>query len=718
MNFLNPSILIGLLAVSIPILIHLLNLRKIKKVEFSTLMFLKEIQKSKMRRIKLKQLLLLLLRVMAVIFLVLSFANPVYEGYAGNNAGRAGYTTLIFIDDSFSMSARDGRGEYLNQASDAVKKILESHSESDNIYLVPTSAINLKDHKVMFDSFKELTDSLSKIKLSNKPAGMTDIIEYSDKILKDSKNPNKEIFIISDFQQRNFESFDKIADDKPELKENSVNTYLIKIGNREINNLSLDSFIVVSKIIEKDKEVRIKLFLKNHSGYNVYNKTVNLYIENELRAEKVLDVNSNDKKEVEFSFRADHPGSFSGTIELVQSEFQDDEISQDNKYYFSLYIPESFNIGLISDNPKDISFINLALQTASDLLSDSLKRQSLLFNIKTESGINENILGKDALFIAGRKSFSEEEGNILRDYVSAGGGVFIFPSQAADIENYNSNVLSKLNSVRIENLNTDRESNENLKFDKVDIDNPLLSEIFSGSKTGSAQDYLNIESPEIYSYFRLLPGENTGRIITLTGGSPFLTENEFSKGKVIISSVSASDDMSDFPFKPIFVPLIIRSVYFLSNNFEFQNEYIAGRSNIIPLRKINNISGIILPDKSELKSGIDLNLHKEKYLYLPYGELTSKTGIYTMKDSSGSQYDFALNKDPSESNMLISDKELILDHFKKAGIENITLIESNENILTAVNETRTGLSLWKYFLAAALLFIAGEIFLSKKLEKS
>ena len=70
MVLLNPTILLGLLAASIPIILHFLNLRKIKKVEFSTLSFLKELQKSKIRKIKIKQLLLLLIRILIIIFLL------------------------------------------------------------------------------------------------------------------------------------------------------------------------------------------------------------------------------------------------------------------------------------------------------------------------------------------------------------------------------------------------------------------------------------------------------------------------------------------------------------------------------------------------------------------------------------------------------------------------------------------------------------------------
>jgi len=718
MNYLNPSLLFGLFAVSIPILIHLLNLRKIKKVEFSTLMFLKEIQKSKMRRIKLKQIILLALRVMAIVFLVLCFANPVYEGYAGNNDNFSGYTTLIFIDDSFSMAARDSKGQYLGQAKDAVKKILESHKESDDIYLIPASKTDFKGNKVLFDSFTELYDSLEKISISYKPADINEIISFSDKILKNSAKPNKEIFIISDFNQINFNPDNGLPPTFSETKDNSVNAYLVKIGNREINNLSIDSFIVTSKIIEKNKDVKIKVFINNHSRYNVYNKTVNLIIDNELKGERVVDVSSFDKKEIEFSFKSDHSGNVNGIVEITQSEFQDDEIIQDNKYYFSLYIPESFNIGVIYEKPEDFYFIDLALRTAGSILSDSIKMKSNLFNVTSERTVNESILKNNVVFISGKKSFTDYESQILRDFVSDGGGLFIFPGNSIDINNYNSTILNKLNFVKIEDLNSNKEENNKLKFDKVDFENPVLSEIFLNRNLNSTSGNFNIDSPEINSFFSLLPNEKARQIITLTNNRPFLVESKLSKGKVIISSVSARDDQSDLPLKTIFVPLIIRSIYYLSNNFEYQKEYIAGKSNLISVREIKNINDMVLPDKSEIKPELDLINPNENYLYLPYSDLTSGTGFYSLKDSSGAEFDFALNKNSIESNLTVSENDDITDYFKKNGIQNVKLIEKSEDILSAVDESSSGLSLWKYFLIGALLFIAGELFLSKKLEKS
>src|SRR4030067_1564088 len=127
MTFLNPAVLFGLLAASIPILIHLFNLRKLKKIEFSTLAFLKELQKNKIRKVKLKQWILLALRVLIILLLVFAFARPTLEGVAIGGTTSAAKTTAVFIlDDTFSMSVVAANGSYLNQAKESIQELIRN----------------------------------------------------------------------------------------------------------------------------------------------------------------------------------------------------------------------------------------------------------------------------------------------------------------------------------------------------------------------------------------------------------------------------------------------------------------------------------------------------------------------------------------------------------------------------------------------------------------
>ena len=140
MVFLNPAVLFGLLAASIPVLIHLFNLRKLKRIEFSTLAFLKELQKNKIRKIKLKQWLLLALRVLIILFLITAFARPTLEGVAIGGTTSAAKTTAVFIlDDTYSMSVVDGKGSYFNQAKGTIQELLRQLQEGDEAALVLVS---------------------------------------------------------------------------------------------------------------------------------------------------------------------------------------------------------------------------------------------------------------------------------------------------------------------------------------------------------------------------------------------------------------------------------------------------------------------------------------------------------------------------------------------------------------------------------------------------
>src|SRR5512146_504147 len=137
MIFLNPAVLFGLLAASIPVLIHLLNLKKLKKIDFSTLSFLKELQKNKIRKLKLKQWLLLALRVFIILFVVTAFARPALKGLALGGTTSAAKTTAVFIlDNTFSMSAVDANGSYFNQAKQTIIDLLKNLQEGDEAALV------------------------------------------------------------------------------------------------------------------------------------------------------------------------------------------------------------------------------------------------------------------------------------------------------------------------------------------------------------------------------------------------------------------------------------------------------------------------------------------------------------------------------------------------------------------------------------------------------
>ncbi|MCB0723078.1 MAG: BatA and WFA domain-containing protein [Ignavibacteriae bacterium] len=712
MSFINPLILFGLAAVSVPILIHLFNLRKVQKVEFSTLMFIKELQKTKLKRIKLKQLILLLLRCLAIVFLVFAFAKPVFKGFGGSSSGQK--TLIIFLDDSFSMNVSDSKGLYFDQSRDAVKKILDNYKENDEVYFIPTSAVKMKDKKIFFDSFQDIVDTLEKLGFSDKSASMDEVTLLANELLKTSKNLTKDVFVVSDFQKSNFtaESKNTLIEKIPD-----ANIYLVNVGDRDPNNLSVDDFEVVSKIIDKDRTAKLRVNLNNHTKFNVSNKVLSLYVDGNKVNERVVDAGSLSKKEVEFEFKPNKTGNVNGYIELAQSDPQDDELINDNRIYFSLYIPEEFNVLMISENPDEGKFVEAALLSAENLLSDSTYERDKFVKLDHESNLDGDLSSYDLIFVTGKRSFSEDEAVKLKNFAEGGGGVFIFPTEDIDVNNYNDVLLSKLNSMRIAGLQSVSGDGDNqLAFEKMDFEHPLLSEVFKNSNLSITSENMNVESPKIRNYYELSRGSNANTIISLNNKKDFLIETNVGDGKVVLSSVPADLSYSNFPLKSLFAPLIIRSVFYLGNNYDYKRGYTVGDINIINTRNLRSVKDLITPSDETVE--FPESIPAGDYFTLPYNSHTDIAGIYTFSDSAGNKFSFSLNKSPIESILEKDNESEIVEYSNGKGFENVGIITDINELQYKINEARVGKDLTFYFLLAALACVAAEMFLSRKMQDS
>ena len=160
MTFLNPFILLGLAAASIPVLLHLLNLRKLKTVEFSSLRFLKELQKTKIKRLKLKQILLLILRTLIVVFAVIAFARPALKSSLPVLGSHAKTSVVIILDNSFSMDISDERGNRLKQAKNVAQSILGALKDGDEAAIVEMSGIENQRRAAFTQNFTLLKEQV------------------------------------------------------------------------------------------------------------------------------------------------------------------------------------------------------------------------------------------------------------------------------------------------------------------------------------------------------------------------------------------------------------------------------------------------------------------------------------------------------------------------------------------------------------------------------
>ena len=695
MLFLNPAVLFGLLAASIPVLIHLLNLRKLKRIEFSTLAFLKELQKNKIRKIKLKQWLLLALRVLIILFLVMAFARPTIKGIAIGGTTSAAKTTAVFIlDDTYSMSVVDANGSYLNQAKSMIQELLKELQEGDDAALVLVSDRSNKEIKTT-GNLAEFEKEVNSVDISYSTGLLNNAIVKAAKILGESKNFNKEIYILSDFQSgRLFEQ--GTLSNLSELLNDKVRLYTINYSGKDVFNIGIDKLKIDNQIFEKDKPVNFSVTLRNYSSRPVDNTVVSLFLNGERSNQQSVTIGAGDSRVISMQAVPKKTGYIDALAEI-----EDDDIMQDNKRFANFFIPNKIPVIIFTDNTADSKFINLALTAGDEQSAIKVTNK----NLNQLSSIDLNQF--DAVIIIGAENITGVDR--LKAYIKNGGSLFLMPGSSTSLQKFQSlsgslglpsptGAFGKINS-----------SDNILPFDKVEFNHPIFKDIFSN------KNKQKIESPDIYHSFKITTEGKGANIITLMDGSSFLSEYKIGNGKILLMNTAPVLSWSNLPLKGIFVPLMNKAVYYLSAKDNSNQEYLAGDE--VEINLADNLSPQIKIERPD-KSDDFLNLDKQlKNNYISYDK-TKTVGNYKVFSGSNLINEFSVNTDPRESVTKYLTESDFNDYLKKINFKgrHIVIIK-DEDPAKVILQSRFGSELWKYFILIALLLAIAEMTIARNTRK-
>lgn len=712
MTFLNPAILWGLAAVSVPILIHIFNLRRTKKIEFSTLMFLKEIQQTRYKKIKFKQLLILLCRIAFVISLVIAFARPFTSGYLGA-AGEIPRSSILFLlDDSFSMQERETEGSSFDNAKKKLTETLGITADNDELYFSPVSKLGIQGENLLYTDPGELKDTILKTKISDVTKDLDGILFYADRILENSSNPYKEIFYFTDGQKSTLNSVNPETNifDKKGITKFNIVLSSVRTGN----NISIDTVNVLTKIFEKHKSVKIRCTVTNRNTFNVSNKSIILNFSGakNYRDEKVIDIPAGSSVETEFSFIPGITGYCGGNIEIVDNILADDELINDNKRYFSFKIPERVNVLFISPSASDLDYVRLALTASEELMRDSLNNSADFFVIK-QTGTNDiqNTDPKnfDCIVIAGKQSFTQAEAGWLNSYMQNGGGVIIYPGSDISIDNYNRVLMKTLDLPFINPSFGNAPESQPFRFDKIDLEHPIFDGIFRSS---SGQDYTAGESPHVRTGLSILTGQNSIPLIKLNNEKNFLVEYTCGKGKLLFYSVAPDMKNSDFPVSNLFAPITVRSIIYLSNRSQFK-EAVTGKDYFLDIKNFGSVSPgdtlhIVTNDGTNSLIVRDSNLVNLKN----YIVNSSNYRIYRKNILIG---EYPANFDRRESDLEKFTPSELVKLFREKYKTEINVFTPDEKLTASILSARNGREIWRYFIILALIFIALEFYISRSI---
>ncbi|MEO9806322.1 MAG: BatA domain-containing protein [Reichenbachiella sp.] len=653
MSFIYPIFLWGLTALAIPIIVHLFNFRKAKKISFSNVRFLESVKKKSSSNLRIRHLLILLCRLLFIFFLILTFAQPVIPS---KEDGLRSKSVAIYLDNSNSLSnltVNDVSG--FNEILSVAQEITLLYSSETKFSLItndflPGSHIGRSKNKT--------SEKLTEIEYSNLSRNGKEIFS---KLRAGDPNEIKDVFVLTDFQQSTFGDLSLFKD--------SINFYhLVATDLLKSKNISVDTVFLTNPFLVPNQKNSVRVRIKNQ-GSEINDLHVKFLINGRQSGTSSIDIGANDSKEIVFELTG-------GLTKLnrCQISFEDFPISFDNDYYFALNQAGKINIVEIFDtfnNPisqvyKNNDLFNFTSFHLENISYPVLESADLIIinGLPTlENGLKAQIekqleLGKSVLFIPKGGEFAEYEFaglRIIKDSV----GVKT-PLNVPDVANpFYENIFESLSS---------------------DTQMPLVSSIYNWPN----RDITLLRTKTGHSYLSRI--SHTGNLYLLA--SP-------------LTSI-----YTNFHQHALFVPVMHR-IAELSGSNNQPLAYSVDETNIsltvdsIPsgqLYKLMKEDGELIPSQ-RIKAN-ELLLDMPKYLLSP--------GYYDLMLGGQRISALAFNHSKKESELKTWPIEEI--EAQLSGIQHLQIYQSQDAraFSKIMKEKYHQRELWKYALVLSLIFLFAE----------
>ncbi len=673
MRYQNPQLLYFLFAIAIPILIHLFNFRKHKTIYFSSIRFLKEIKEDKRKRSNLKNLLILLSRILAISFLVLAFAKPYIPL---NNENKITKNVFIYIDNSFSMDAENEKGRLLSISKEKARNISKAYPAESNFWLINNEFLAQHNQSANANVISNYIDA---IKTSAHSKTLSQIINKQTSL----STENCHLYIISDMQNSGLEV------ERLSKLDSNTSLFLVPLIPNLNNNLSIDSCWINSPIFKNEQATTIYTTITNQSNKIVKEQAVFLELNGKQKSQQYINLNAKESKTISFTFMADKTTINKGVIKI-----NDHPITFDNNCYFTLKHSRKVNV-------LSINFAN-----SNTAITTLFGNDTATFNYNNSSvnNINYNTLNQqDFIFINEIEQFSSGLINTLNKFVVNGGSIAIFPPKDIDLTLYNKSLLQLVTSI-LSALKVKHST-----IDNINRNHPIYQQVFEGKI-----DKINF--PVIHEYYPIIiPNKsNSISILSQENKDIFLASFPKEKGLIYLFNSPLNTQYNNFSKHALFVPTLLNmatssvriSAIYNSIRPEdyFSSSAIQNKDELVHLK--NNTIDIVPTQKT----------HLGKQIFYTHNQI-SENGFYSIevenKIVDAIAYNYSTNE--SKSNCL-SIKEL-QEWINSIGLENIQILNSDSSELIAtITETQKGKEFWKIALILSLLFFATEILLIKLIK--
>ena len=668
MQFLFPSFLWALLALAIPIIIHLFHFRRFKKVYFTNVKFLKEIKEETSNRNRIKNLLVLLSRLMALAFLVFAFAQPILFDGEEVKAGRKAVS--IFVDNSFSMNATRNNAALLTIAKEKARQVVQAYGESDE-YQILTNELDGRQLN-FFDKSTALTH-IDEI-ITSPAVSDLELVRNVQKRTLSNKDNQKVAYIISDFQE-SISSFKQPVD-------STVEYNLLQLRPVIERNISIDKVEFDGVVPVLNESNALNITLTNHSEESADNIQLSLIYNGQTRPLGTVSI----PPQTTITDTATMTINSTGWHE-AELRIDDYPVTFDDTYHIAFQLKQQINILSIYESRSN-SYLGAAYQSLGYFNRTAVQKDRVKY---------EAIPSQDLIVLEDLNSMSSGLIAVIEDFVKKGGNLLLFPGSRINKETY-SDLFSRFRANNFGDFQS-----QPREVGRINSDAFVFSNVFRKISR-------NIKLPATTSNYSVNISQSRAmeNILDYRDGSPYLSRYSLGNGSVYICSAPLSSEFNDLSANAeIFIPLLYKAAISSGNQSEIA--YTIGEDNIIPAQNLDisdKTKYAVAGGNTEFIPG--LIRQKNDYL-IDVSDQINTAGTYFLTKNGNPESTLAFNYDRRESNLALTNLEEVSSNVGT----NVNIIgESLQAGLTDfITQKDQGFRLWKYCILLALLFLALETIL-------
>jgi uncharacterized protein (DUF2164 family) len=741
----NPAMLgLGFLAIASPIIIHLLNRRRFKIIDWAAMEFLLDANRKNRRRIKLENLILLLLRCLAMLLIGFLLARP-FLSSALAIFGEQPVERIVLLDDSLSMSLQNGNSTVFEAAKQNLETTLRSvaaENRGDLLTLFLTSNPQspvFANKPINNDTQNEFSDELKLLKPSDKTASMENALQEVKQFISGlKKNSDRLVYVITDLRDYDW------RDDATEVDENSARNLLKSISEQVTSCFLVDAGVkdsanlVITRIrpeegLRSGVASRFEVTVANQGQQTVDQVRVRFQVGKEgVEDEEFIEsIPAGEERTVFFNFNKtiEDPGleelapgetpavigdvqSLPVTARVLPADPEEDRLLADSEAFFAARVLRGNPVLIVNGDPSLDP-----VQSESHYLARAVDPPEIvsgnLLEVTTYTKFETTTLSQyRVIFLCNVDEISEDQQIKLEKWVRDGGGLVIMPGDRIIADVYNKQFYNQgkgLSPVQLTETMGDVDESRWAHFSIPEAVHPIIG-IFEG------QNNPLIDSVKIFNWWgnKIDPaqdGKTIQRIASLNDDleTPAIVEKSFGKGRVIFTAIPADLDWTDWPNSPSYLVAVQEMIRYLVGDEVEASELQIGQRLQVPLDLSLFRRDASIRDSSNEKYSVqavpdEVGADAASTVWNIRFDDANRRGFYDLSltrtsDASQESLLFAANIDPREGNLRPLDKASIgNDYFG----EKTKLVGSEEMSSQTVSANQN--EFWRY-----LLYILGAV---------